>query len=159
MSRSPTPVPPGCHTVNVYLTVQNSVEAMEFYAKAFGAKVISRMAGPDGKSTMHAEMTLGDSTIMLSDENPQWGTYSPKTLGGNTAALHLYVDDVDALFQQAVAAGCQVVFPVGDMFWGDRYGKLKDPFGHVWGIATHTEDVAPEELDRRAQDWIANMPK
>jgi PhnB protein len=150
-------VPKGCNTVNVYLVLQNAEEAMEFYRKAFGFESGLCMPGPDGKSTMHAEMHLGNSTIMLTDENPQWETKAPATLGGSPASLHLYVDDVDALFGRAVAAGCQVKFPVTDMFWGDRYGKVEDPFGFQWGIATHTEDVAPEEMERRAQAFFASM--
>jgi len=151
------PVPPGFNTVSAYLIVKNAVEALDFYQRAFGAKPGLRMAGPDGQSTMHAEMRLGNSTVMLTDENPQWNSKSPQSLGGTPASLHLYVDDVDAVFQRAVEAGCTVRYPVMDTFWGDRYGKLQDPFGHEWGIATHKEDVDEDEMARRAQEFFASM--
>ena len=151
------PVPDGFNSVSVYLVVKNAVEALEFYQKAFGAEAGARMPGPDGKSTMHAEMRIGNSTIMLTDENPQWQMKSPETLGGSPASLHVYVDDADKLFNRAVEAGCTVTAPLMDAFWGDRYGKLADPFGHQWGIATHTEDVAPEEMGRRAKEFFASM--
>jgi uncharacterized glyoxalase superfamily protein PhnB len=148
------PIPDGFHTVSVYLTVPNSVEAIAFYERAFDAKPISRMPGPDGKSTMHAEIKIGDSIVMLSDENPQWGSKSPLTLGGTPCTMHLYVPDVDAFCARAAQAGCEIKYPVSDMFWGDRMGKLVDKFGHHWGVATHKEDVSPEEMDRRAANWI-----
>jgi uncharacterized glyoxalase superfamily protein PhnB len=151
-------VPEGFSTVNAYLIVPNSVEALEYYGRALGAKTISRMPGPDGKSTMHAEMQIGQSAVMLTDENPAWGSKSPKTYGGTPVSLHLYVENADALFEQAVRAGCTVQFPMQDMFWGDRYGKVVDPYGHIWGIATHKEDVPPEEMGRRAAEAFANMP-
>ena len=151
------PVPDGFSSVSVYLVVKNAVEALEFYQKAFGAEAGARMPGPDGKSTMHAEMRIGNSTIMLTDENPQWQMKSPETLGGSPASLHVYVDDADKLFNRAVEAGCTVTAPLMDAFWGDRYGKLADPFGHQWGIATHKEDVAPEEMGRRAKEFFASM--
>ena len=150
-------VPDGFNTVSTYLIVPNAVEAMEFYAKAFGAKAVSRMPGPDGQSTMHAEMCLGDSMLMLSDENPEWGMTAPATLGGTASSLHLYVEDADAAFKRAVDAGCAVEFPVDDVFWGDRYAKVKDPYGHSWGIATHTEDLSDDELQKRAAEWFASM--
>jgi uncharacterized glyoxalase superfamily protein PhnB len=149
-------VPDGFNTVSAYLVVPNAVKALEFYNKAFWAETIARMAGPDGKSTLHAEMKIGNSMIMLSEENPQWDTKSPKTLGGTPVSLHIYCEDVDALFNRAVAAGCTVTFPVMDAFWGDRYGKLTDPFGHIWGIATHKEDLSEEEISRRAAAWYAS---
>ena len=151
------PIPDRFNTVSVYLIVPNSVEALEFYARAFGAETISRMAGQDGSSTLHAEIGIGDSTVMLTDENPQWNLKSPGSLGGCSASVHLYVEDVDAAFERAVDAGCQVLAPVEDMFWGDRYGKVADPFGHHWGIATHKEDVPEEELGQRAAEFFANM--
>ena len=151
------PVPDGFNTINVYLIVKSADEAMKFYRKAFGAEPGVRMAGPDGKSTMHAEMHIGGSTFMLTDENPQWNLKSPLTLGGSGASVHLYVDDADALYNRAIEAGCAVEAPLMDAFWGDRYGKVKDPFGHSWGIATHTEDVRPEEMEKRAQQFFASM--
>jgi uncharacterized glyoxalase superfamily protein PhnB len=159
MRKAVKPVPDGCHTVNPYLIVPLATEAMAFYEKAFGAEEVMRMPGPDGKSTLHAELRIGDSTIMISDENPQYGLKSPKTLGGYTMSLHLYVDNVDALFRQAVGAGCTVMFPVADMFWGDRFGKVMDPFGHVWGIATHKEDLSEQEMQRRADEWMQSKGK
>ena len=151
------PVPDGYNTVSAYLIVKNSAKALDFYKQALGAEPGLRMATPDGKGTMHAEMHLGDSTIMLTDENPQWGAQSPQSLGGSPQSLHIYVDDADALFNRAVEAGCEVVAPIMDAFWGDRYGKVKDPFGHQWGIATHKEDVPPEEMGKRAEAFFASM--
>ena len=151
------PIPDRFNSVSAYLVVKNSTEALNFYGKAFGAETIFRMPGPDGASTMHAEMGIGDSVVMLTDENPEWGAQSPETLGGNHTSLHLYVNDVDAVFNQAVEAGCEVLAPVTDMFWGDRFGKVKDPFGHHWGIATHKEDVPEEEMGQRAAEFFASM--
>jgi len=151
------PVPEGFNTVNIYLVVADAGEAIDFYQKAFGAEPGFRMRGPDGESTMHAELRIGNSTIMLTEENPQWGMQSPETLGGSPASIHLYVDDCDAIYQRALDAGCTVAAPLMDAFWGDRYGKVKDPFGHEWGIATHKEDVPPEEMERRAAQWFSQM--
>jgi len=143
-------VPEGFHAITPHLIVRNTVEAIEFYKRAFGAEQLVRMPGPDGRSTMHAELQIGDSRLLLCDEFPEWGAQSPESLGGTPVTLHLYVDDADKAFQRAVTAGAQVTMPLKDQFWGDRYGKVKDPFGHEWSIATHIEDVAPEELKRRA---------
>ncbi len=150
-------IPDGFNTVSAYLVVNNSVEALDFYQKAFGAETVSRMPGPDGKSTMHAEMRIGNSTVMLTDENPQWEMKSPHTLGGSPSSLHIYVEDADKLFDRAVKAGCTVKAPLMNAFWGDRYGKLEDPFGHQWGIATHIEDLSEREIGKRAAEWFANM--
>ena len=147
-------VPEGFHTVSVYLNVPNAVEAIAFYEKAFGAKLVMRMPGPDGRSTMHAEIMIGDCIVMLTDENPQFGVKSPKSLGGTSCSVHLYVEDCDATFNRAIQAGCQMLNPMMDAFWGDRFGKLGDPFGHVWSVATHKEDVSAEEIGRRAADWM-----
>ena len=144
------PIPPRCHTVNLYLVVPDAVEALAFYANAFGAEMICRMPGPGGQGTMHAEMSIGDSTVMLMDEFPEYGMKSPKSLGGICVAVHLYVEDADSLFARAAAAGCTVLHPMSDMFWGDRFGKVADPYGHHWGIATHKEDVDEAELQRRS---------
>lgn len=141
-------VPEGYHTVTPYLVVRDAAKAIEFYTKAFGAQEVYRMPGPDGK-VMHAELQIGGSRLMLGEECPGQSK-SPQTLGGTACNIHLYVEDADQLFNRAVSAGAQVRFPVTDMFWGDRYGKLTDPFGHEWGIATHKEDVAPEEMSKRA---------
>lgn len=150
-------VPEHCNTVSAYLVVPNCEQALEFYSKALGAETLFRMAGPGGHGTMHAEMMLGNSTVMLTDENPQWGLKSPKTLGGTPVTLHVYTNDCDAVFNRAIAAGCEATCPLMDMFWGDRYGKLTDPYGHVWGIATHKEDVPPEEMGARAEKAFAEM--
>jgi Uncharacterized protein conserved in bacteria len=143
------PIPDGYHTVTPYIVCRGAAKAIEFYAKAFGAKEMFRMPMPDG-SIAHAEIQIGDSMLMLGDENPEMGAVSPQTLNGTPVNIFLYVKDVDAAFQQAVKAGATSVMPPTDMFWGDRYSKLTDPFGHSWSIATHKEDVAPEEMGKRA---------
>jgi PhnB protein len=148
-------VPAGYHTVTPYLIVRGAAGAIEFYKKAFGAKEKGRMATPDG-GVAHAEIVIGDSRLMLSDENPQMGALAPQSSGGGTPIhVFLYVKDIDRLYQQAVAAGASAVMPPTDMFWGDRYGKLDDPFGHRWSIATHIEDVSPKEMGRRAAKEFA----
>lgn len=152
-------IPAGCRTVTPYLAVRGAAEAIKFYKQAFGAREVARMPGPDGTTLMHAEIKIGDSLVYLSDEFPGMGCRSPQSLGGSTSSIHLYVKDVDAAFQRAVEAGAQVKMPVTDMFWGDRFGKVTDPFGHEWSLATHKEDVSPKEMGRRAQDFFAQMPK
>jgi PhnB protein len=151
-----SPTPKGYHSVTAYLTVADGAKALDFYTRAFGAKVTERMPGPGGK-LMHAEFRIGDSVVMLSDELPQGGTRSPQSLGGASGSLFLYVPNVDAAFQCATDAGCQVTMPPSDMFWGDRFGRLVDPFGHHWGLATHKEDVSPAEMKRRAQAAMSQM--
>jgi PhnB protein len=143
------PVPDGYHTVTPYLVVSGAAKAIEFYKKAFGAEELFSMPGPDGR-LMHAEIRIGDSVVMLSDESPQMNARSPKALGGTPVNIFLYVEDVDAWFARATSAGCTTEMPPTDMFWGDRFGKLADPFGHSWSMATHKEDVAPEEMGKRA---------
>jgi PhnB protein len=151
------PVPAGYHTVTPYLTVNDGARAMEFYQRAFGARELERMPGPGGK-LMHAELRIGDSVVMLSDEFPGMSTAkAPTTLGGTTGSLMLYVPDVDAAFRRAVDAGCITLMPPTDMFWGDRFGKLRDPFGNEWGMATHKEDVPPREMAERAKAAMAQM--
>jgi PhnB protein len=150
------PIPRGYHSVTAYITVADAAKALEFYSRAFGASVLQRMPGPGGK-LMHAEFKIGDSVVMLSDEFPQGGTKSPQSLGGSSASLFLYVDDVDAAFRRAVEAGCKVEMPLMNMFWGDRFGKLTDPFGHHWGLATHKEDISPAEIQQRAATAMAQM--
>lgn len=149
MTSTVKPIPEGYHTVTPYLILSKAAEAIEFYKKAFGATELFRMAGPDGKIG-HAELKIGDSPIMLADEYPGMGYVSPQTLGGTPVSILLYVEDVDKIFNQAVAAGGLQQLPLKDQFYGDRSGTLKDPFGHVWTIATHKEDVSPEEMDKRA---------
>jgi PhnB protein len=129
---------------------------MDFYCKAFGGRAVACMEAPDG-SVVHGEVVIGNSTLMLSQENPQWELKSAETLGGSPVSLHIYTDDCEALFQRAIAAGCAQIMPCTEMFWGDRYGKLVDPFGITWGIATHIEDVEPDEMKRRSAEWFASM--
>lgn len=143
------PIPEGFHSVTPHLVCAGADKALEFYKKAFGAEEICRMPGPDGKSIMHAEMRVGDSIVMLCEEYPGM-CRGPASLGGSPVTLHVYVTDTDAAFKRALGAGAQVVMPPQNMFWGDRYGKLKDPFGHEWSLATHVEDVPPEEMGKRA---------
>ena len=144
------PIPAGHHTVTPYLAIKNGAKALEFYKKAFGAKVVSRLMMPDGRLG-HAEIRLGDSLIMLSDEFPEYGGTSPQRLGGSPVCLHLYVRNVDAFFKRAVRAGAKALKPVMDQFYGDRSGQLKDPFGHLWWVATHKEDVPQKELEKRVK--------
>ncbi len=149
MTSGVKPIPEGYHTATPYLIVRDAASAIEFYKKAFGASELMRMADPSGK-VMHAEIKIGNSPIMLADEFPEMGARSPQSLGGSPVSILLYVEDVDAVFSQAVAAGANVERPVKDQFYGDRSGGVTDPFGHVWYIATHKEDVSPEELQKRA---------
>ena len=150
-------IPAGRNSVSVYLIVKDTERALDFYARAFGGKPSVCMRGPGGQGVMHAEITIGNSTVMLSDESPQWETKSAESWGGSPASMHLYVDDVDAVFAQAMEAGCRQVAPVMDMFWGDRFGKVQDPFGYQWGIATHIEDVSDDELQQRGEAWLKEM--
>jgi PhnB protein len=150
MASATKPIPDGYHTATPYLTIKNAANAIEFYKRAFGATETMRMATPDGKIG-HAEIRIGDSPIMLSDEFPEMGTRSPESLGGSAVMIHLYVEDADALSNQAVQAGAKVLAPVADQFYGDRGGKLADPFGHLWWIATHKEDVPPDEMSKRVK--------
>jgi PhnB protein len=150
------PIPEGYRTVTPYLAVDDAAEAIEFYKKAFGAKERGRMDAPDGKIG-HAELEIGDSLVMLSDPFPQSSTRPPKELGGTSASIFLYVDDVDAFVEQAVEAGATVTMEVADQFWGDRFGSISDPFGHSWSIATHVEDLTPEEIAERGKAAMAAM--
>jgi PhnB protein len=143
------PKPDGYHTATPYLIIRDASSALEFYKKAFGARELMRMPGPDGKIA-HAEIKIGDSPIMIGEESLARGARSPQTLGGSPVGIFLYVEDVDAFSKQAISAGAKVLMPIQDQFWGDRYGKLTDPFGHVWDVATHKEDVPPEEMQKRA---------
>jgi len=148
-------VPKGYHTITPHLVVKGANDAIEFYKKAFGAAENARMPMPDGSAIMHAELQIGDSRLFLNDE--MMGAKSPQSLGGSPVTINLYVEDVDALWNQAVAAGCQVTMPLMDMFWGDRYGMLADPFGHSWALSSHIEDVPPEEMGERAAAAMATM--
>lgn len=139
------PIPDGMHSITPHLVCAGAVEALAFYQQAFNAVEVSRLAEPSGK-LMHAMIRIGDSTLMLNDEFVDWGVLGPKTIGGSPVTIHLYVTDVDAAYAQAIAAGATVKMPVTDMFWGDRYGVLTDPFGHHWSLATHLRDLSPEEI-------------
>lgn len=152
-------VPKGFNTLSSYLIVSDAPEAIELYKKAFGAEGGSCLTMPDG-SIMHAEMKVGDSTFMLTQENPAWEQKSPTTLGGSPVSMHMYVESaeaVDALFKQATDAGMTVIAPPTDMFWGDRYAKVVDRFGHMWGIATQTKELTDEEMATAMNGWLAEM--
>lgn len=150
------PIPEGYHTVSPYLAVDDAARAIEYYTKAFGAQEVVRMEAPGGRIG-HAELELGDSRIMLSDPFPQASTRPPKQLGGTSVSVMLYVEDVDALMKRAVDSGATVTMEAADQFWGDRFGVVTDPFGHVWSLATHVEDVPPEEMAERAKAAMAAM--
>jgi PhnB protein len=141
------PIPEGMHTVTPHLICAGAADAIEFYRKAFGAVELSRMPGSDGK-LMHASIRIGDSVVMLNEENPDWGSFGPKHLKGSPVTIHLYVEDADAVFEQAVHVGAKVTMPLDDMFGGDRYGKLEDLFGHLWSIGTHVRDVSSAEMQK-----------
>ena len=148
-------IPQGFHTVTPGLTCRNAAQAIELYKKAFGATERGRMASPDGK-IMHAELQIGDSMVFLADEMPGMSA-APAKGAPPSQSLYVYVEDVDSVYKQAVAAGCEEGMPITDMFWGDRFGKVIDPFGHHWNLATHIEDVAPAEMKRRGDEWMAQM--
>jgi PhnB protein len=150
------PIPEGYHSLTTYLAVENAAEAIEFYKRAFGARESLRMPGPDG-SIGHAELDIGDSKLMLSDPFPQSTVRPPGEVGGTTASVFMYVEDVDAVVKQAVDAGATVTMEVADQFWGDRFGTVADPFGHVWSIATHVEDLTPEQIAERGEAAMAAM--
>ena len=151
-------IPDGFHTTTPSLVVSNSKEAIEFYKKAFDANEIYQMPAPDGK-IMHAMIQIGDSFVMMSDEFQAMGCKSPTSIGGTAVTLHLYVEDADQVFNQAVEAGAKVTMPIMDVFWGDRFGTVTDPFGHSWAIATHKKDVSPEEMKKASEEYFANMTK
>ena len=152
------PVPEGFHTVTPYLVVDDGARALEFYQKAFGAKERMRMPGPDGKIS-HAEITIGDSIIMLGPAQANTGVRSPESLGSSTVSIFLYLEDVDSTFKKALSAGAKEAQPLADQLWGDRYGRLTDPFGHSWSLATHKEDVSPEEMSKRMQVAIKTQQR
>jgi PhnB protein len=157
MAQSVRTVPQDLHTITPGLVVKGAEKAIEFYKKALGAQEVLRLPGPDGK-LMHVELKIGDSVFFISDEVSGMGnTKSPQTLGGCTSTLNVYVPDVDETFRQAISSGAKEAMPVGDQFWGDRYGTLVDPFGYVWGIGTHKEDLSATEMQQRAQAFFARM--
>jgi PhnB protein len=150
------PVPPGMTGVTPHLVVKGASKAIDYYRKAFGATELSRFEMPDG-SIMHAAIKIGEGTVYLADENKEWGNQSPQSLGGSPVLLALYVPDVDAFVKRAVEAGAEIKMPVNDQFWGDRYGMIADPFGHLWEVSTHQEDVSPDEMKRRGMEMISAM--
>ncbi len=154
MARRVKPIPQGHHSVTPYLIVGDAASALEFYRKAFGASELVRVPGPQGRIG-HAEIKIGDSVIMLADEYPEMDARSPQSFGGSPVSIHLYVEDVDDMAERAIGAGATVVRPVKDQFYGDRSGTVADPFGHVWHIATHKEDLTPAELHKRVEAVIA----
>ena len=155
-SRKVAAIPKGYRSLTPYLIVRDAASALGFYARAFGAKEVLRLTGA-GYSIMHAEIRIGDSMLMISEENPDWGSKSPLTLGGSATHVMIYTRDADAFVARAVAAGCKIEMPVTPMFWGDRYGKISDPYGHQWSVGTHVEDVGPKECQRRADAWAKEM--
>jgi PhnB protein len=150
-------IPDGFHTVTPYLAIKGAAQAIDFYKRAFGAQERLRVPGPDGKSIGHAEIVIGDSILMLADEMPEYGNRSPQSLNGTPVFFGLYVPDADASFQRALAAGAKVIKPLADQFYGDRTGTVQDPFGFIWTLMTHKEDVEPEELNRRLTAEYAKM--
>jgi PhnB protein len=147
-------IPDGYHSVTPYLIINGAAEGIEYYKKAFGATELFRMPAPEGRIG-HAEIKIGDSPIMLADEFPEMGYKSPQSLGGSPVSIMIYVEDVDTVFNQAIAAGGKEQRPVKDQFYGDRMGTLEDPYGHVWHVATHKEDVTPEEMEKRMKAHTA----
>ncbi len=152
---SAKPVPPGYHTITPHIVVRGAAKAIDFYKRAFGAVELFRHATPDGR-LMHAEIRIGDSIVMIGDAFPEMGCAGPE--GHSPVTLHLYVPDVDAAFVRAVEHGATVKMPVADMFWGDRYGQLADPFGHSWSVATHVRDVSPQEMEKAAAEMFSGKP-
>jgi len=148
------PIPQGMHSVTPHLVCAGAADAIEFYKKAFGAVEEARLPGPNGK-VMHAMIRIGGSAVMLADEMPEWGSLGPKALKGSPVTIHLYVEDADAFVARAAKAGAKITMPVDDMFWGDRYGKLEDPFGHHWSVGTHKRDVTREEMQEAMKKMAA----
>ena len=153
------PIPDGYHTVTPHLTVKNASAAIEFYKKAFGAELLERHDTPGDGGVMHATLRIGNSNVMVNDEFPDWGVVGPHSIGGSAVTIHMYVDDADKSFQKAVSAGAEVEMPLQDAFWGDRYAKLKDPFGHKWSIATHIADLTSEEVEKAAAAAFSTPPQ
>ena len=154
MKNSTQPIPNGFHTLTPHLVVKDASKAIEFYNKAFGAEELFRLPGPDG-NVIHADLKIGDSHLFLVDEMPEMESRGPGLLGGTPVTIHMYVEDVDAAFEKAIGAGATVRMPLQDMFWGDRYGILTDPFGHSWSLATHKQDLSPAETAKAAEAAFA----
>jgi uncharacterized glyoxalase superfamily protein PhnB len=151
------PIPDEYHSVTTTLTVRGATNAIEFYKRVFGAQELMRFPGPDGKTIMHAEIKIGDSRIMLTDEFPQMKCLSPQSVGGATSGIFLYVENSDDVFKKAVAAGAKVLMPIMDAFWGDRCGSIEDPFGHKWTISTHKKDMTHEEMKKAGEEFMKSM--
>ena len=149
-------IPDGFHTITTHLVVSDAAKAIEFYKKALGAQEIDKFMAPDGKAVMHAQLKIGDSMLMLGSEHPPH-CLSPKSRGGTSATLNLYVENADAAFDRAVKAGCTVKMPMSDQFWGDRYGQIEDPFGHQWSFATHKQDLTKDQINANAKAFFAKM--
>jgi PhnB protein len=156
MSHNVSPLREGFHNLTPCLVVKDANKAIEFYTKVFGAQENYRNHAPDNKSIMYAELTIGDSKLVLSDEFPEMDSLSPPEIGKSPVSIYLYVDDADRTFEAAVSEGAEVIMQVTDAFWGDRWGQLRDPFGHIWSIATHNKDVTPEEMEKAAKEEYAN---
>jgi PhnB protein len=148
-------IPKNFRTVTPHLTIEGASNAIKFYKKAFGAKELSRMKTPDGKRLMHAMIKIGNSVVMLNDAFPEWGGKGPQALGGSAVVVHLYVEDADKVFKKALKAGATAAMPIADMFWGDRYGLLVDPFGHRWAVATHKKNMSPAQMAKAAKAAMA----
>ena len=159
MAKAKSYIPEGLRSVTSHLVVKNALDSIEFYKKAFGAELLSRAPGPSPKSTMHASVRIGDAVIFVADEMSMSTVKAPKSLGGTTSSVTLFVPDVDATFKNAVSAGAKSNMPVADQFWGDRYGQVIDPDGHLWEIATHKEDLTADEQQQRATKFMAEMAK
>jgi PhnB protein len=156
MAKKVKAIPRGYHSVTPHLVIRDAAKAIPFYKKAFAAKEIMRMPGPGG-SIMHAEIRVGDSTIMLADETSDMGSKSPAALGGSPVGFYVYVENLDATWKKAVAAGAKILMPLTDMFWGDRMGRLEDPFGHSWSLASHVKDVTPAEIKKAQKAFLAQQ--
>jgi len=152
------PIPDGFHTITPNIVVSDAARAIEFYKKAMGAEEIDRFMAPDGKAVMHAQLKIGSSMVMLGTEHPPH-CLSPKSRGGTSVTLNLYVENADTSFERAVKAGCTVKMPMSDQFWGDRFGQVEDPFGHQWSFATHKQDLTKEQINANAKAFFANMAK
>jgi PhnB protein len=159
MSESPKTIPDGYHSINVFLVVRNADKAIQFYKKAFGAEERFRMHGPDGKTIMHADLKIGDSVFMLTEESKEMKALSPESIGGSPVTMYVYVKDVDSIFNQAISEGAIELKSVRDQFYGDRSGYLRDPFGHLWSIATHMKDLSPDELRKAGEAFFEEMSK
>ena len=159
MNESVKTIPEGYHSINPYLVVRDAARAIEFYKKAFGAEERFRMHRPDGKNIMHADLKIGDSVFMLTEESKEMKALSPESVGGSSVCLYVYVKDVDRVFNQAVSEGATVLDPVRDQFYGDRSGYLRDPFGHLWSLATHKKDLSPDELRKAGEAFFEEMSK